>query len=790
MSRFSHSARRQCILILMLTVGILCGARGARAQSRWSQEKFRQTLQSKKIHPQWLPHDAALWYAVEEQADKWSYVRIDTATGEKATNADPKALDLLGQLKVHTSKLNRSSKTRSGSGGAGCSLLFVNQLAVQVSLSWLNFDGGRVHYATVAPGAESRLSTYAGHLWQIEDPSGKVIAVVDSDPRHPRVVIDGTSLAPADVQPPPKGQAGLSPDGLWHASIRGTEVALREIKTDHVTQLSAKLPAEARFHGAIVWSPKSEAFVVSAAVPIPIRQLTLIQSSPPNEIHPKLTKVDYRKPGDDLPQPVPVLFRLDKGTFQATIIDHSQFPQQYCTSTHHDYHWAEDGHEFYFDVNSRGHQRYQILAVDLESADVRPVVDETSKTFIDYNATTWRHWLPTSGELLWTSERSGWCHLWRIDVSGQRSPQQVTTGDWVVREVLHVDAASETILFTANGLRSRENPYHIHLCRVKFDGTEFRQLTDGDGMHEIDFSPEHRYFVDTYSRVDQPPIVELRRTADGSLVAQIEQVLESTFHDSGYQAPERFVAKGRDGKTDIYGVIVKPSNFDPAKKYPVLEEVYAGPHSAHAPQRFGSHARLQAFAEAGFIVVQADGMGTNYRGKAFHDVCWKNLQDAGFPDRIAWIKAAAASRPWMDLSRVGIMGGSAGGQNAMRALIDHSDFYHVAVADCGCHDNRVDKLWWNEQWMGWPLDDSYLRSSNTEHAARLRGKLLLIVGELDNNVDPASTYQTAGALQRAGKQFDMMTIINAGHGAAETPAGSRLRQQFLINHLQPETASR
>jgi dipeptidyl aminopeptidase/acylaminoacyl peptidase len=216
-----------------------------------------------------------------------------------------------------------------------------------------------------------------------------------------------------------------------------------------------------------------------------------------------------------------------------------------------------------------------------------------------------------------------------------------------------------------------------------------------------------------------------------------------------------------------------------------VEEIYAGPHSSFAPKDFGRLVTMHALAELGFIVVKLDGMGTNHRGKTFHDVCWKNLKDAGFPDRIAWIKAAAHTRPWMDLSRVGIYGGSAGGQSAMRALLDHHDFYRVAVADCGCHDNRMDKIWWNEQWMGWPVDESYARSSNKEDAHKLQGHLLLIVGELDTNVDPASTLQVVGALQRAGKTFDFMPIAGTGHGAAETPYGSRLRLDFFVRHLKP-----
>jgi dipeptidyl-peptidase 4 len=217
-----------------------------------------------------------------------------------------------------------------------------------------------------------------------------------------------------------------------------------------------------------------------------------------------------------------------------------------------------------------------------------------------------------------------------------------------------------------------------------------------------------------------------------------------------------------------------------------VEDIYAGPHGAFAPKTFGRLQTMQQLASLGFVVVKLDGMGTNHRGKAFHDVCWKNLKDAGFSDRKTWMAEAAKTRPWMDLSRVGIYGGSAGGQNAMRALLDHHDFYKVAVADCGCHDNRMDKIWWNEQWMGWPVDDSYAGSSNAVDAHKLKGKLLLIVGELDTNVDPASTTQVVAALQKAGKSFKFMPIVGADHGAAETAYGQRLRLEFLVRHLLPE----
>ena len=241
------------------------------------------------------------------------------------------------------------------------------------------------------------------------------------------------------------------------------------------------------------------------------------------------------------------------------------------------------------------------------------------------------------------------------------------------------------------------------------------------------------------------------------------------------------MAKGRDGVTDIFGVILRPSNFDPAKKYPVIEDIYAGPQGAYVPKGFGP--QVNELTELGFIIVQIDGMGTSYRPKKFHDVCWKNLGDAGLPDRVLWIKAAAAKYPQMDISRVGIYGTSAGGQNALGALLTHGDFYKVAVADCGCHDNRMDKIWWNEQWMGWPVGPHYAEQSNVTLASKLQGKLLLMLGEMDRNVDPASTMQVVNALVKADKDFDLVIMPGEGHGIAGSRYGERRLQDFFVRHL-------
>ncbi|MDO4558482.1 MAG: prolyl oligopeptidase family serine peptidase, partial [Planctomycetia bacterium] len=403
-------------------------------------------------------------------------------------------------------------------------------------------------------------------------------------------------------------------------------------------------------------------------------------------------------------------------------------------------------------------------------------------TFFDYASRMFLGFSPDATELVWMSDRNDMNHLYLIDVASGTVKHPITTGDWLVRNVEQIDWEKRQVLFRCMAIHPEQDPYHFHFARTSLDGTGLTVLTEGDGTHTIEWSPEGRYFIDTWSRVDRPAVHELR-DADGNRVTTLAESDVTALSAAGWKPPERFCAKGRDGTTDIYGVLWRPTNFDPTRKYPVIENIYAGPQDFHTPKSFRAYHRAQSLAEPGFVVVQCDGMGTNWRSKRFLDVSWKNLSDAGFPDRKRWITAAAQHEPAMDLTRVGIYGGSAGGQNAVAALLWHHDFYHVAVADCGCHDNRMDKIWWNELWMSWPIGPHYAEHSNTVNAHRLEGKLLLFVGELDENVDPASTMQLVDALIRADRDFDMIVIPGAGHGCAESPYGVRRRMDFFVRNL-------
>jgi len=731
------------------------------------------------LTPTWLPDQHTFWYRVQTRPGTHEFVLIDAKTGRRKHAPDLPSLGLPESVPLRSSETAlepRSSRRTGVSSG----IHLVNELNVELSLFWIDSGGKRVAYGKIAPKSEREQHTFEGHVWLLTRFDGSEVAVIEAGPVVTTLLIDGEGRRP-EVKP--AAIPGISPDGAWVARIARDHIVLKKTADESERALRAPIEPEASYRGGVSWSPDAKAFLVSAAVEVPERIVTIVDSAPSDEPQPKVKTFPYVKPGDTLPKPQLVLFR--PGSEEGEVIDPTLFPTPFTRSHEIPVTWAPDGTEAYFDYNERGHQRYRILAVNAATGAVRVVVEENAKTFIDYTKKTWRHWLHQSGEFLWMSERSGWAHLYLYDMATGELKNALTTGAWPVREVLHVDAEKRQVWFLASGLREGEDPYHLHLCRANFDGSGFVRLTEGDGNHHIEFSPTREWFLDRWSRADHPPVHELRRSEKGSLVCELERADASALLASGWTMPERFVAKGRDSKVDIHGILIKPSHFDPAKSYPVVEDIYAGPHAAFAPKDFSRLEQLHEIADAGFIVVKLDGMGTNHRGKAFHDVAWKNLKDSGFPDRIAWIKAAAAARPWMDLGRVGIYGGSAGGQSAMRAVLDHHDFYEVAVADCGCHDNRMDKIWWNEQWMGWPLDESYARSSNADDAHKLAGKLLLIVGELDDNVDPASTTQAVAALQKAGKEFEYMPIIGAGHGAAETPYGSKARLEFLKKHLKP-----
>ena len=571
----------------------------------------------------------------------------------------------------------------------------------------------------------------------------------------------------------------LSPDGKQEALIRNYNVYVRST-TDSAKAIMLSTDGsegDAYDPESIAWSPDSKRLAVYRVRPGFRRQVHYVLSSPTDQLQPKDSSLYYSKPGDVLDVDQPVLF--DVASQKQFVIDNALFPNAYNVTR---LTWRDDSRAVTFEYNQRGHQVYRIIEINPATGSTRAVVDEQSPTFFEYSAKKYRYDIDDGKEIIWMSERDGWNHLYLYDGVTGSVKNQITKGPWVVRGVDWVDTTKRQIWFAASGMYPGKDPYFVYHYRINFDGTGLTAITDADATHSVSFSPDRKYYVDLYSRVDLPPVLQLRRTSDLKILMNVEHADASALLATGWRPPEVFTAKGRDGKTDIWGVIIRPMNFDPSKKYPVIENIYAGPQDSFVPKAFSTQAGMQAQAELGFIVVQIDGMGTSNRSKAFHDVAWKNLADAGFPDRILWHKAVAAKYPFYDISRVGIYGTSAGGQSALGALLFHPEFYQAAVSAAGSQDNRMDKIWWNEQWMGWPIGPQYAASSNVDNAYRLQGKLLLVVGEMDPNVDPSSTMQVVNALIKAKKDFDLLVIPGAGHGSGGA-YGDLKRFDFFVHNL-------
>ncbi len=574
-----------------------------------------------------------------------------------------------------------------------------------------------------------------------------------------------------------------SPDGRWDAYIEGDNVVIHPVGKPYsekriLTQDGTK---SLYYSSRIQWSPDSKKLLVYKRQPVEKRYVYYVESSPHDQLQPVLHKQEYAKPGDALPQRYPAI--IDVATGKRLEMDRHLIENQYALEWMQ---WSSDSREVTMEYNRRGHQLYQMLAFSAEDGSVRTVVEEKANTFVNYNR-LWRQFIHDGKHLLWLSERDNWNHLYIIDVmpdkKGKTTMRQITKGNYFVRRIVHVDDSLNQVVFAASGMNPEEDPYQVHYYRIDMDGKNLVCLTPEDGNHQAQFSADRQLLVDTYSRPDKAPVTVVRNAVDGTLLDTLQVADTHVLESRGWRPPERFVAPGRDGKTLMYGLIQRPTNFDSSKSYPIIEYIYAGPGDAYTPKDFKSYDwNLTALAELGFVVVQLDGMGTSYRGKQFEEVCYKNLKDAGFPDRQAWIRAAAAKYPYMDINRVGIYGCSAGGQESLTAVLLHGDFYKCAYSACGCHDNRMDKIWWNEQWMGWPLDSSYVECSNVENAYRLERPLMLVVGEMDDNVDPASTMQVANALIRAGKDFELVVIPGAKHTMGES-FGEHKRYDFFVKHL-------
>ena len=688
------------------------------------------------VVPHWVDQTSAFWYVRQTEKGK-EYVKVDAASKKRTA--------LFDQQKMAAALTEKAGRAINAYN------LPLQNCRLNISLDTLRFQ-------------------LDGKFWAYSIKNNRLLD-------EGAIPLRGKERHWMEVDDEKEGRPVTSPDGKWTAFIKNDNVYVREVATGKEKQLSQDGTLSNYYSSYIQWSPDSKSVVSCRIRPVEKRYVYYVESSPADQAQPKLHKQEYAKPGDELRFKVPCIFEVESG--RRLIPSTELFSHQYELSGPM---WNADSKAITFEYNERGHKVYRMLEMSVVDGSVRTLIEEKEEKYVNYPR-IYRNYLSDGKRIIWSSERDNYNHLYLYDRATGKPLNQITKGEWYVRGVQHVDETNEVIYFSANGMKKGEDPYLIHYYKINFDGSNLVELTPEEGMHQCWYSSDYKYLVDVYSKVDQAPIAVLRDAKNGKIRMQLDKADISALLANGWKAPEVFSAKGRDGKTDMWGVIYRPSNFDPSKKYPVIEYIYSGPGDQYVPKTFSSYNWwMTSLAELGFIVVQVDGMTTSFRSKEFEEVCYKNLKDAGLPDHIAWIKAAAQKYPYMDIDRVGIFGCSAGGQESTGAVLFHPEFYKAAYSACGCHDNRMDKIWWNELWMGYPVDESYSACSNVDNAHLLSRPLMLVVGELDDNVDPASTMQVANALIKANKDFELVVIPGAHHTMGED-FGEHKRYDFFVRHL-------
>jgi dipeptidyl-peptidase-4 len=587
-----------------------------------------------------------------------------------------------------------------------------------------------------------------------------------------------------------------SPDGKWLAYIENYNLYVKSLDSGKVRQLSTAGRRNFEYgsyygwgdliegengdrprHFRVSWSPDSkwlQTFICDLRYP---QKMYLLDWSVDTLYRARLLSYYRGSPGDTtMVYMIPLVYNIASGKEVATGLPRSTHtnPVSFTWSKTPGYLFAE-----YFE---RGYQNYHVAMVDLKAEKTQPLLHEKSKTNID-NFDWWR--AEKAGKLIYASEKSGWRQLYTFNLK-DHTLSPIAPGEYFVDDVRRVDEKSRSIFFIASGREAGRNPYHQHLYKASIDKKDLVLLTPENLHHEIELSPDGEYFFDNMSSAQQPTQSVLRDSKSGKIVLEISKTDVKDLTSMKWAPAETFVVKGRDGKTQLYGAMWKPSNFDASKRYPVIDQSYTGPHTQMFPRTFQRTLQVnnQPLAELGFIVITVDGMGTAGRSKAFHDVSYKHM-GLNLTDHVLAIKQLSERFPWIDLERVGIFGHSAGGYDAGHALLQFPDFYKVGVASSGDHDFRMEKDWWPEMYMGWPVDTAYHNQSNITMAGRLKGKLLLVHGGLDENVNPSATFKLAEALVKADKEFDMLILPSQHHGYVGKYGEyfTKRRWNYFVQHL-------
>jgi len=617
---------------------------------------------------------------------------------------------------------------------------------------------------------------------------------------------DGVCIDPASSGK--REPSTLSPDKKSEAFIRDWNLWLRDVATGKETRLTTNGVQDYGYatdnagwrhsdRPILVWSPDSNRIATFQQDQRKTGDMVLVST---NIGRPVAQTWKYPLVGD---KDVTMLERVVIDVAQQRVVRLKMPPDQHRSSLcddidcsanggWDDVKWAPDSKSLAFVSTSRDHKHEWFRVADPASGDVRTVFDEQVATFYESGngAVTWQY-LPQSHEVIWFSERDGWGQLYLYDLDTGKLKQQITHGVGNVTEVLRVEPASRTIWFRGVGKQPGQDPYYQQLYRIGIDGSGLTLLTPEDADHDITMSPDGRLFVDTYSTPTTPSVTVLRSTRDGRVTTTVAKADIHRLTAIGWVPPQPFTVKARDGKTDLYGLMFKPSHFDPARKYPIIDYIYPGPQTNSVGSRSFTARRVdhQALAELGFIVVAIDGMGTPWRSKAFHDTYFGDISDDTLPDQVAGLKELGHRYPWIDLDRVGMWGHSGGANATVSAMLRYPDFFKVGIAESGDHDNRGYEDDWAEKWQGLLVRDkdghsNYDMQANQPFVASLKGHLLLAHGTMDDNVPPTQTLLMVDALIKANKDFDLLMIPNARHGyGAATAYMTRKRWDYFVRYL-------
>ena len=617
------------------------------------------------------------------------------------------------------------------------------------------------------------------------------------------------SCADAPRTPPPPANSSVSPDGRWAVFIRNHNLWAKEMASATETQLTTDGIADFGYatdnagwtHSAnpiVSWSNDGRQLATFQHDGRGVTDMHLVSTNVGN---PVLQSWKYPLPGDSVifrisrvlitfgadARPQVVRLQMPPDAHRSTVSDHIACGGAVC-----DLQWYPDGSKVAFISSTRDHKQATLRIADARTGAVRTVLEEKSATQIGDASLTENLWriLPASNEVIWWSQRDNWVHLYLYDLPTGALKNRITVGDGNVTDIVRVDEQRRTIWFTAVGKEVGRDPYFTHLYRIGFDGTRQMLLTPEMANHAVTLSPDGRYFVDTYSTPATPPVTVVR-DANGKLVQSLERADISRLVASGWKPPTPVRMKARDGITDIHGLMFTPSSIDSTKKYPIINYIYPGPQSGSVGSRSFTPARNdhQALAELGFVVVAIDGMGTPGRSKSFHDAYYGRMNDNTIPDQVAGMKELASRYRFIDIDRAGMWGHSGGGFATAAAMFQQPDFFKVGIAESGNHDNRNYEDDWGERYQGLLVrngnTDSYAAEANQTHAAKLKGKLFLIHGLMDDNVPPSNTLLVADALMKAGKDFDLLMLPNARHGfGVDGPYIMRRRWDYFVQHLQ------